>query len=211
MAKPTTLGRIRLALWGLVAVAAVVAGALLLGELQQAARQGAALPGAARFGGDFTLVDQNGQPFSSADLKGKPHAVFFGFTHCPDICPTTLLEMSKHLEAMGEKAKSLTVLFVTVDPERDTPQQLKTYLSAFDPRIVGLSGSQAQVADVIRKYRVVAEKVPSSSGDASDYTMNHTATVFLFDGTGTLKSTLSWEEDEAVRQKKLERLADTAA
>jgi len=171
--------------------------------MQEAARQGASLPGAVRIGGDFELVDQNGDPYSSEALKGRPHAVFFGFTHCPDICPTTLFEMTKHLEALGPDADKLTVLFVTVDPARDTPAQLKTYLSAFDPRIVGLSGSAKQVADAASKYRIVAEKVATSDGS---YTMNHTASVFLFDSSGTLVSTLNWEEPEETRHKKLQRL-----
>lgn len=203
MAAKSPLARIRLALWGLVALAVLIGGALLLGNLQEAARQGTSLPGAARFGGDFELVDQNGNVFSSTALKGKPHAIFFGFTHCPDICPTTLFEMTKHLEALGDKADRLKVLFITVDPARDTPEQLKQYLSAFDPRIVGLSGSEAQIADVTKKFRIVAEKVGTSDGD---YTMNHTATVFLFDSNGKLASTLSWQEDAATRTAKLERL-----
>ncbi|MCH9806109.1 MAG: SCO family protein [Alphaproteobacteria bacterium] len=205
MAANTTLARVRLVLWGLVAIAAFIGGALFLGQLQEAARQGASLPGAARFGGDFELTDQNGKVFSSQSLKGKPYAVFFGFTHCPDICPTTLLEMSKHLEALGPKADKLNVLFITVDPSRDTPGQLKMYLSAFDPRIVGLSGSEAQIADVAKKYRIISEKVATSD---NDYTMNHTATVFLFDGKGALAATLSWQEDEKTRSAKLERLVD---
>jgi protein SCO1/2 len=205
MAAGTLLSRIRLALWGLVAIAIFAAGALLLGNLQEAARQGASLPGAARLGGDFELVDHDGNAFSSQALKGKPHAIFFGFTHCPDICPTTLFEMTKHLDELGPKADTLKVLFVTVDPDRDTPEHLKTYLSAFDDRIVGLTGNEKQVASAIKAYRVFAEKVPTSDGD---YTMNHTATVYLFDGKGTLASTLSWEEDENTRLAKLARLAE---
>jgi len=205
MAAGTLLSRIRLALWGLVAIAIFAAGALLLGNLQEAARQGASLPGAARLGGDFELVDHDGNAFSSQALKGKPHAIFFGFTHCPDICPTTLFEMTKHLDELGPKADTLKVLFVTVDPDRDTPEHLKTYLSAFDDRIVGLTGNEKQVASAVKAYRVFAEKVPTSDGD---YTMNHTATVYLFDGKGTLASTLSWEEDENTRLAKLARLAE---
>ena len=205
MAAGTLLSRIRLALWGLVAVAVFAAGALFLGHLQEAARQGASLPGAARLGGDLELVDHNGNAFSSQALKGKPHAIFFGFTHCPDICPTTLFEMTKHLNELGPKADALKVLFITVDPDRDTPEHLKTYLSAFDDRIVGLTGNEKQVASAIKGYRVFAEKVPTSDGD---YTMNHTATVYLFDGKGTLASTLSWEEDENTRPAKLARLAE---
>ncbi len=205
MAAGRVLSRVRLALWGLVAVAAFAAGALVLGHLQEAARQGASLPGAARFGGDFELLDHTGEAFSSEALKGKPHALFFGFTHCPDICPTTLFEMTKHLEQLGAKADRLRVIFVTVDPARDTPEHLGNYLSAFDPRITGLTGTQEQVAKAIKAYRVFAEKVPTDDGD---YTMNHTATVYLFDAKGTLASTLSWEEDEKTRLAKLKRLAD---
>ena len=205
MASKSTLARVRLALWGIVAVAAFVAGALVLGHLQEQARLGKALPGASRFGGDFTLVDTNGGRFSSETLKGKPYAIFFGFTHCPDICPTTLLEASKHLEALGPAADRLKFLFVTVDPARDTPELMKTYLSAFDKRIIGLTGSEEQIGDVSKKFRIFAEKVPTSGGD---YTMNHTATVFLFDAEGGLAGTLSWNEDEATRQSKLERLVN---
>ncbi len=205
MAAGTVLSRLRLALWGLVAVAAFAAGALFLGNLQEAARQGSSLPGAARFGGDFQLVDHNGQAFSSEALKGKPHALFFGFTHCPDICPTTLFEMTKHLEELGSKADALKIFFVTVDPARDTPEHLKKYLSAFDERITGLTGTPDQVAKAVKAYRVFAEKVPTGDGD---YTMNHTATVYLFDAKGTLASTLSWQEDEKTRLAKLKRLAD---
>lgn len=199
------MSRVRLALWGLVAVAVFAAGALLLGNLQEAARQGSSLPGAARFGGDFVLVDHTGQAFSSEALKGKPHALFFGFTHCPDICPTTLFEMTKHLEELGPKADALKVFFVTVDPARDTPEHLKKYLSAFDERITGLTGTPEQIAKAVKAYRVFAEKVPTGDGD---YTMNHTATVYLFDAERTLASTLSWQEDEKTRLAKLKRLAD---
>lgn len=204
MAK-STMARIRLALWALTAVVAFVAGAIVLGHMQEAARQGASLPGAARFGGDFTLVDHNGETYSSSNLSGKPYAIFFGFTHCPDICPTTLFEMTKHLDALREQSKSLQVLFVTVDPERDTPQQLKSYLTAFDPTIVGLTGSPEQLADVTKKFRIVAEKVPTSGGD---YTMNHTASVYLFSGDGKFSGSVGWDEDAATRQKKLERLVE---
>jgi protein SCO1 len=205
MAKNTLISRIRLALWALVAISVLVGGAIMLGHLQEAARQGTALPGAARFGGDFALVDENNEVFSSSSLKGQPYVIFFGFTHCPDICPTTLFEITQLLEALGDKADKLKVLFVTVDPARDTPEQLKQYMSAFDPRIVALTGTEAQISDVEKKYRIFAEKVGTSEGD---YTMNHTATVFLFDANGTLASTLTWQESEETRAAKLERLVD---
>src|SRR5690606_5641497 len=153
MARSSTLAKVRLVLWGLVALAALISGTLLLGHFQQAAREGAALPGAARLGRDFTLVRHTGEPFSSAELKGHPHLMFFGFTHCPDICPTTLLEISKHLDAIGDAARDLKVLFITVDPERDTPEAMAQYMSSFDPRIVGLTGTPEQISNVAKLYR----------------------------------------------------------
>jgi protein SCO1 len=204
MAKSGTLRIIRLVAWGAVALVALVAGAFMLGELQQAARQGASLPGAARIGGAFELTDQDGKSFSSEQLKGRPHIVFFGFTHCPDICPTTLLELSKLLESLGEDADKLGVLFITVDPARDTPENLKSYLASFDPRITGLTGTSDQIKKVTNLYRAVYEKVPSADG--TDYTMNHTASVYLIDRSGALSSTLAWGEDAETQRKKLLRL-----
>jgi protein SCO1/2 len=160
------------------------------------------LPGASAIGGRFALTTAEGKPFSSETLKDRPYALSFGFTNCPDVCPTTLLEMSNALAALGPDADGLTVLFLTVDPERDTVEHLKSYLSAFDPRIIGLTGSVADIASVARAYHVYYEKVPTSDG----YTMNHTATVFLIDRTGALAGTTNHEESEAVRRDKLRRL-----
>jgi protein SCO1/2 len=198
------LKKIRLAAWAAVAVLSVGSAMYLLSEAQRAQRTSIALPGAASIGGAFELTDTDGNRFSSASLAGKPYAIFFGFTNCPDICPTTLLEMTNHLKALGANADGLNVLFVSVDPERDTPEHLKLYLSAFDPRIIGLTGTNDEVAKVAKSYRVFYEKVPSKDG--TDYTMNHTASVYLMDKTGNLVSTLSFQEPEESRQKKLENL-----
>lgn len=208
MAKRSALSRVRLVLWGLVALAAVVSGTIILGNLQQAARQGAELPGAVRFGGDFTLTRASGEPFSSDELKGQPYIIFFGFTHCPDICPTTLLEIGKHLDSLGDAARDLKVVFVTVDPERDTPELMAKYMSSFDPRIIGLTGTPEQIANVAKLYRAFYEKVPDESGG---YTMNHTASAFLFDGNGKLRSTLSWQEDAATREAKIRQVVGKEA
>ena len=132
--------------------------------------------GASGIGGPFTLVNQDGKTVSERDFAGKPYLMFFGFTHCPDVCPTTLQQISDVLAAMGPKADALTVAFVTVDPERGTPETLKTYLSSFDPRIVGLTGTPEQVAAAVKTFRAYAKKVPSQGGD---YTMEHTALVYL--------------------------------
>ena len=130
-------------------------------------------------GGPFTLVNQDGKTVTERDFAGATHLVFFGFTHCPDICPTTLQQISDVLAALGDKARAMKVAFVTVDPDRDTPESLKTYLGSFDPRIVGLTGSPEQVAAAVKAYRVYSRKVPTK-GD--DYTMEHTALVYVMDG-----------------------------
>ena len=202
--RPGALRSVRLVAWAAIAVLAAVVGLHLLGQAQKAQQSGRALPGAATIGAPFELTRTDGTRFSSATLAGKPYAIFFGFTHCPDICPTTLLEMTIHMKALGKRTEELNVLFVSVDPERDTPEHLKLYMSAFDPRIIGLTGSVAEITAVAKSYRVFYEKVPSKDG--SDYTMNHTASVYLMDKSGSLVSTLSFQEPEDSRQKKLENL-----
>jgi protein SCO1/2 len=132
-------------------------------------------------GGPFRLVDQNDQAITDQDLKGQPFLVFFGFTHCPDVCPTTLFEVSEVLRVLGPDSKRVRALFITVDPERDTPAKLKDYLSSFDQRVVGVTGDSAAIAAVEKAYRVYAKKVPL---DAGGYTMDHTAIVYLMDKNG---------------------------
>jgi protein SCO1 len=133
----------------------------------------------ASVGGPFSLVDQDGKPVSDRTYRGAPKLVFFGFTHCPDVCPTALAQASEVLRALGPKGDRLRFLFVTVDPERDTAPVLKDYLGSFDPRIVGLTGTPEQVAATVKAYRAYARKVPLKDGD---YTMEHTALVYLMDG-----------------------------
>jgi len=135
----------------------------------------------AAIGGPFQLTDQAGQSVTEANLKGRPTVIFFGFTHCPEICPTALFEMSEVLRVMGKDADRVNAWFVSVDPERDTVAAMKDYLSNFDPRLKGLTGSPEAVAKVISSYRVYAKKVPLKDGD---YTMDHTALVYLMDRDG---------------------------
>ncbi|HEY7459848.1 MAG TPA: SCO family protein [Xanthobacteraceae bacterium] len=132
-------------------------------------------------GGAFKLTDHNGHAVTEADFKGKPFLVFFGFTHCPDVCPTALFDMSEALRRLGPDADRARALFITVDPERDTPEKLKQYLSSFDPRIVGLTGTPDEIAAVTKTYKVYAKKVPTEGGD---YTMDHSAIVYLMDRQG---------------------------
>src|SRR5262247_458210 len=134
----------------------------------------------AAIGGPFKLTDQNGQMVTDQDLKGRPFLVFFGFTHCPDVCPTTLFEVSEVRRTLGPDAERTRALFITVDPERDTPAVMKDYLSSFDPHLSGLTGDPAEIAAVAKAYRVYFKKVPQEGG----YTMDHTAIVYLMDKTG---------------------------
>ncbi len=168
----------------LVAMALIIAGFLAQGTLPTA--------GASSIGGPFTLIDQNGKTVSDVDFKGQPMLVFFGYTHCPDVCPTTLSDLTAMLKALGPDRKA-AVLFVTVDPERDTPAVLKDYLSGFDPRIVGLTGDPAAVAKVLKDYRVFAKKVPTTGGD---YSMDHTAIIYLMDKTGNFVQSFNADLDK---------------
>jgi protein SCO1/2 len=139
----------------------------------------------ASIGGPFQLTDQAGQTVTEKNLLGKPTLIFFGFTHCPDVCPTSLFEISEVLRAMGKDADRVNAYFVSVDPERDTAAAMKDYLSSFDPHLKGLTGDAAAVAKVISDYRVYARKVPLKDGD---YTMDHTALIYLMDRDGRFVS-----------------------
>jgi protein SCO1/2 len=136
-------------------------------------------------GGPFHLTDQNGKAVTDQDLKGKPFLVFFGFTHCPDVCPTTLFDVSEVLKSLGPDADRTGALFITVDPERDTAAALKDYLGSFDPHLRGLTGDPEALAAVAKEYRVYYKKVPLDGGD---YTMDHTAIVYLMDKDGRFVS-----------------------
>ena len=153
-------------------------------------------------GGPFRLTSHEGKTFTDEDLKGKPFAVFFGFTHCPEVCPTTLYDLTQDLEALGKDADKMRVAFITVDPAQDTPELMKTYLASFDPRIVGLTGTEEEIAAVAKAYKVYYRKVPTESG----YTMDHTATILLMDSRGEFYGTSNFQESEAVRREKLRQL-----
>ncbi|TBW34499.1 SCO family protein [Siculibacillus lacustris] len=142
-------------------------------------------------GGPFAMVDQQGRPFTEADLKGRATAMFFGYTYCPDVCPTTLLEASQWMAQLGADAERFRVVFVTVDPERDTPAKLAEYLGSFDPRFVGLSGDRAATDKILAAYRVFARKVEGKDGD---YTMDHTAATYLLDAEGRFVGVINFQE-----------------
>jgi protein SCO1/2 len=141
----------------------------------------AGAPQAAAIGGPFQLTDQDGRTVTDQDFRGKPFLVFFGFTHCPDVCPTTLFDISEIMRDLGKDADRTAALFITVDPQRDTPEAMKEYMSSFDPHVRGLTGDETTLAAVAKAYRVYYKKVPLEDGD---YTMDHTAIVYLMDKEG---------------------------
>lgn len=186
---------IRYVAWGLVAAL----GVAIAGVAALRYSDGGALPGAVRVGVPFELTRSDGTRFSSQTLAGAPYAIFFGFTHCPDICPTKLNDLSNLLVDLKDDADRLKVLFVSLDPERDTPKLLAEYLGAFDRRIVALTGSVGEIKRVAEGYRIRYERVATSGS----YTLNHEAAVFVFDRRGNLVSTLAPEESADVQLRKL--------
>jgi protein SCO1/2 len=153
-------------------------------------------------GGPFQLVNQDGKTVTDADYRGKPLLVFFGFTHCPDICPTTLFEVSEVFNRLGKDAEKVSAIFVTVDPERDTPEKLKLYLSSFHPRISALSGSEAQTEAIKKAYYVYAKRIPLDGGG---YTMDHTSVVYLMDKDGKFVAPFNLKRDADAAARDLRR------
>jgi protein SCO1/2 len=152
------------------------------------------VPQAAAIGGPFTLTDQNGRTVTDKDFRGKPLLVFFGFTHCPDFCPTTMFEVSEIIKALGPDSDRVRALFITIDPERDTPAALKDYLSSFDPRISALTGDSETIAAVAKSYRAIYRRVALPEGG---YTMDHTIIVYLMGKDGRFISPFSLKRTTA--------------
>ncbi len=144
--------------------------------------------GQARIGGPFTLVNQDGGTVTQADFRGRYMLVYFGYTFCPDICPTTLSNMAEALDMIGDKAAAVTPVFISMDPARDTPEQMKMYIKYFDPRLVGLTGSQEQVAAVVEAYKAYSvradEGKDSGGSDDGEYLIDHSASVYLMGSDG---------------------------
>lgn len=190
---------IRYGAWTAVVVVGFVSAAVLLGwwRVDGPGRPSDAgnLAGVAAspVGGPFTLVDHTGKTVTDKDFLGTPLAVFFGFTHCPDVCPTTLTKMASLTKQIGAQADRLRVLLVTVDPERDTPEQLALYLQSFDPRVVGLTGSREQIDSILAAYKAYAKKIPTDDS----YTMDHTAGVYLMDANGKFRTMIDYHEEDA--------------
>lgn len=156
------------------------------------------------FGAPFTLVDQNGAEITEAAFRGHPSAVFFGFTHCPEVCPTTLYELNGWLQTLGEEGKEIRAYFVTVDPERDTPEIMKTYVGNISDRITAISGEPDKIAAMAKSFGIYSRKVDLEDGD---YTMDHTASVLLLNSKGDFFGTIAYGENPDTAVAKLKRLA----
>jgi len=187
------------ALGAVAGFAAVALGAAYFVSMRQA-ESGI---GAAAIGGPFALVDDTGAAVTDGTLAGKPSVMYFGYTFCPDVCPTTLLDMSRWIKALGPDADKLNYVFVTVDPERDTPQLLRSYLSSFDKHIRGFTGTPEQIAKIAREYRVYYKKVPTDDGG---YVMDHSTLVYLMGADKKFVSLIAYQEADASALAKLRNL-----
>lgn len=202
------LRHIRLTAWVMVVLAPVALGVVLFLTRQQDLGSGPLPSSGFVVAQPFRLTTHTGQAFTDRDFKAKPHLVFFGFTNCPDVCPTTLYELSQEMAALGPAA-NLGVLFVAVDVERDTREQVALYLQSFDPRVIGLTGSRQEIDTAVEAFRAFYKKVPDPNG-SGDYTVAHTALVYLFEPGGRFAGTLDPHEAPDAKRRKLQRLAGPA-
>ncbi|HCO54318.1 MAG TPA: SCO family protein [Pelagibacterium sp.] len=199
------LHTVRIVLWTLVVVAAAGAGVLWYSTQMRPgpSTQLAAAPEGQYGAGDYQLVDHTGSPVDQTVFTGKPSMVFFGFTHCPDVCPTTLADMQHWYAELGDDADAVNGFFVSVDPERDTPEVLGEYVGWVSERITGITGEPAEVDKIIDAWGVFAEKAPLEGGG---YNVNHTASVFLIDSAGQLFGTIAYQENPDAALGKIRRL-----
>ncbi|MBV8778600.1 MAG: SCO family protein [Alphaproteobacteria bacterium] len=194
--------------FGLIAAAAaaalvLLAGVLIAMALRDEAKGVAGGPLAAAIGGKFSLVDQNGKPFTDTDLKGKWQLVFFGYTHCPDVCPTALNDLSLALDQLGEAKKNVGIVFISVDPERDTPAVLKSYVESFGGPIEALTGTPAEVSQAAKDYKVYYAKHPRPDGG---YDMDHSALIYIVDPQGRFTATFTPDDTADAMAARLRKL-----
>ncbi|MCH7550831.1 MAG: SCO family protein [Proteobacteria bacterium] len=185
--KPFLKGRL-----GQIAVLSVVGFLAMIGYwISQSPMDKPPAPPAAAIGGPFTLVDHQGRPVTEDYFKGRLMLVYFGYTFCPDVCPTALTDMGDALGILGAAADKVTPVFITVDPDRDTPEHMKEYLKFFHPRMIGLTGTPEQTAAALKAYKVFSAKAPVEGGDAGDYLMDHTSIIYLMGPDGAYKTHFS--------------------
>jgi protein SCO1 len=187
-AKPKAVPPFALVATALAGVLVLVAGVLLALAFRDQAKGVAGSPLAAAIGGKFNLVDQNGKPFTDADLKGKWQLVFFGYTHCPDVCPTTLNDLSLAFDKLGAKKNDFGIVFISVDPDRDTPPVLKSYVESFGGPITALTGTPDEVKQAAKDYKVFYAKHPRGDGG---YDMDHSALIYVMDPQGRFTATFT--------------------
>lgn len=199
----STLKQVRLLLWGLIALAIVGAAALALIQRVTVHPSGAKLPARSDFGGAFTLIGSDGRPFSSARLLGKPYAMYFGFTRCGDVCPTTLSRLVKLRKEVGGN-EGFAIVFVTIDPKNDGPGEVGQYAGLFNSPIIGLTGSEMQIDRVKKQFGIYAQPSPEPMPGKE---MMHSAVVLLFDSNGKFVTTISPDEPDADALTKLRQLA----
>jgi protein SCO1 len=178
-------------------------GAFLALSLHETPRGAAGTLLASAIGGPFQLVDQNGKTVTNADLKGKWLLVYFGYTHCPDACPTALNDISIALDELGPKRDTVRPVFITVDPERDTPEVLKSYVTAFDAPILALTGTPQEIAQAAKGYRVYYAKHPEAGGD---YSMDHSSVIYVMDPEGRFTASFTQENTPEQISERLKKL-----
>jgi protein SCO1/2 len=198
---PSKLKQVRILLWVLVALAVAGTAALLLFRTAPLNVPEAETTSAS-FGGPFTLVGSDGEPFSSRALAGKPYAIFFGFTRCGDVCPTTLSRLVK-LRRDAASDNAMRIVFVTIDPKNDGPEEVGQYATLFNAPIIGLTGSPTQIEQVKKQYGIYAQPVPHAPAGQE---MQHTGTVLLFDSDGKFATTLSQDEPDSAAVEKLKKV-----
>ena len=194
-----SLRKIRIGLWILAAIAAVGFAIFYVQRPASTAHETELALGA-----PFVLTDQNGRKFDSRSLSGKPHVMFFGFTHCPDVCPNTLARLSKLRKQLNKGDDAFQILFVSVDPERDTPAELASYVKMFNTPVTALTGTPQEIAAVTRSFGIFAQKSPSKGGG---YTMDHSSQVLLFDAEGDFRGTIAFDETDQPALQKLRNIA----
>lgn len=197
---------IRYGAWAAVAALVIIIGGMTIYNMTAPRSGDSAGKAISAIGGKFTLTSTRGNTITEASLVGKPTMLFFGYTFCPDVCPTTLYEMTGWMKTLGADADKLNAIYVSVDPKRDTVEVLKDYVSAFDKRIMGATGTQAQIDQIVKAYRVYVKMTPSEDGDPDDYIVDHTASVYLLDSKGSFVGTIAYQEDAKNAVAKLKRL-----
>ncbi len=184
--------------------AAAILVAVIIGAGAFIVYQGTTASNAEPYGEPFTLVDGDNQTVTEQALRGHPSVLFFGFTHCPEVCPTTLYEMDGWLGQLADEGRTIKAYFVSIDPERDTPEIMKTYVGNVSDKITGLTGNPERVAAMAKSFGIFVRKVPLEN---DDYTMDHTASVILLDSSGDFFGTIAYGESSSTAIAKLKRLA----